>query len=286
MATVEQNLGVQVHYYAQIDFQGFVRVVDALGGVTVDVTRPLLDNEYPAENFAYMRIYVPAGLQQMDGRTALQYVRSRHADSDLGRNQRQQAVLLALKQKGLQLNIVTKLNSLLDQLQGAVKTDLSITQAGSLAQLAQQIPAENIRSYSITADMTEPTFINGAEVLLPDWPQIRAQVQAMLSDPRLENESARLLVLNGTNTAGLAGRTRDQLVAAGLTVTDVGQAPNSGEYPRTQVVDYSGGAKPLTVQCLRQELGLGADQVRTGPPAEAPEGIDLVVIMGDDASQP
>jgi hypothetical protein len=218
----------------------------------------------------------------MNGRTALQYVRSRHADSDLGRNQRQQAVLLALKQKGLQLNIVTKLNSLLDQLQGAVQTDLSITQAGSLAQLAQQIPAENIRSYSI-AEMTSPTFVNGAEVLLPDWPAIQGQVRAMLSDPRLENEGARLLVLNGTNTAGLAGRTRDRLTAAGLTVIEVGQAPNSGEYPRTQVVDYSGGSKPLTVQRLRQELGLAADQVRPAPPAEAPEGIDLVVIMGDDA---
>src|SRR5206468_1045302 len=55
-ATVEQNLDIPVHYFAQIDFQGFVRVVDALDGVTVDVPKPLLDNEYPAENWSFMRI--------------------------------------------------------------------------------------------------------------------------------------------------------------------------------------------------------------------------------------
>jgi LCP family protein required for cell wall assembly len=282
-ATVEQNLGIPVHYFAEIDFQGFVRVVDALDGIVVDVPRPLLDNEYPAENFAFMRIYIPSGLQQMDGRTALQYVRSRHADSDLSRNQRQQGVLLALKQKGLQLNIITKLDNLLTQLQGAVKTDLSLSQAGSLGQLAQQIPAGSIRSYSITADMTSPGNVNGAEVLIPDWAQIRAQVRAMMSDSRLENEAARILVLNGTETAGLAGRTRDRLAAAGLSVADVGQAPNTGNYPRTQLLDYTGGEKPATVEKLRKELSLESNQVRAGLAADRPANIDLVLIVGDDA---
>jgi LCP family protein required for cell wall assembly len=286
VATVEQNLDLPIHYFAQIDFAGFQRVVDALDGITVDVPRPLLDNEYPAENFSFMRIYIPAGLQHMDGRTALQYVRSRHADSDLSRNQRQQAVLVAIKQKGLQIGIVSKLNNVLSQLQGAIKTDLSITQAGSLAQMAQQIPAANIHSYPIDANMVSQQQVNGQDVLVPDWAQIHAAVRQMLSDPRLANEGARLLVLNGTTTAGLAGRTQAQLQAAGFNVVDIAQAPDSGQYPRTVIVDYSGGQKPFTVQQLRQTLNVGNGQVQTGQEAARPPNVDLVVIMGDDAAQP
>ncbi len=286
VATVEQNLGLPIHYFAQIDFAGFQRVVDALDGITVDVPRPLIDNEYPAENFSFMRLYVPGGLQHMDGRTALQYVRSRHADSDLSRNQRQQAVLLAIKQKGLQLGILSKLNNLLTQLQGAIKTDLSISQAGSLAQLAQQVPAANIHSYAIDANMTSQQQINGQDVLVPDWTQIHAAVRQMLSDPRLGNEGARLLVQNGTTTEGLASRTRDRLQAAGFNVADIGQVADAGQHPRTQIIDFTGGQKPFTVQQLRQTLNVGAGQVQTGQEADHPPNIDLIVIMGDDAARP
>lgn len=286
VATVEQNLNLPIHYFAQIDFAGFQRVVDALDGITVDVPRPLLDNEYPAENFSFMRIYIPGGLQHMDGQTALQYVRSRHADSDLSRNQRQQAVLVAIKQKGLQLGVLSKLNNLLTQLQGAIKTDLSLNQAGSLAQLAQQIPAGSIHSYAIDANMTSQQQVNGQDVLIPDWPQIHAAVQQMLSDPRLANEGARLLVQNGTTAEGLASRTRDQLQAAGFNVVDIGQAADPGPHPQTLIIDYTGGQKPFTVQQLRQTLNVGANQVQTGQEANHPPNVDLIVIMGDDAARP
>jgi hypothetical protein len=107
----------------------------------------------------------------------------------------------------------------------------------------------------------------------------------MLSDPRLANEGARLLVLNGTTTAGLAGRTQAQLQAAGFNVVNIDQAPDSGQYPRTVIVDYTGGQKPFTVQQLRQTLNVGAGQVQTGQEADRPPNVDLVVIMGDDAAR-
>src|SRR5207253_11179176 len=115
---------------------GFERIVDTMGGVTIDVPKPLADNDYPLAQNSYgtTRIYIAAGLQHMDGRTALEYARSRHADSDLGRNSRQQQVLLALRPQGVSLNLLPNLNELLSQLSGAIKTDLSLTQVGSLAQ--------------------------------------------------------------------------------------------------------------------------------------------------------
>ena len=222
----------------------------------------------------------------MDGQTALQYVRSRHADSDLSRNQRQQAVLVAIKQRALQVGILAKLNNVLTQLQGAIKTDLPINQAGSLAQLAQQVPAANIHSYAIDANMTSQQQVNGQDVLVPDWTLIHAAVRQMLSDPRLANEGARLLVQNGTNTEGLASRTRDQLQAAGFNVVDIGQAADPGAHPQTLIIDYTGGQKPFTVQQLRQTLNVGATQVQTGQEADHPPNVDLIIIMGDDAARP
>ena len=72
MATVEDNFNIPIHYFAQVDFTGFERIVDAMGGINIDVPRPLADNEYPYGDYGYSRIYVPAGLQHLDGHTALQ----------------------------------------------------------------------------------------------------------------------------------------------------------------------------------------------------------------------
>lgn len=91
--TVEGFLGIEIDYIAQIDFRGFERVINTLGGITVDVEQPLLDATYPTEDYGVERIYIPAGLQVMDGATALRYARSRHASSDFDRSRRQQQVL-------------------------------------------------------------------------------------------------------------------------------------------------------------------------------------------------
>ncbi len=90
------NRHVRVDYTAQVNFDGFVQVIDALGGITVDVPKPIIDEAYPTENFGIMRVEFQPGPQRMDGETALIYARTRHADSDFGRAQRQQQVLRAI----------------------------------------------------------------------------------------------------------------------------------------------------------------------------------------------
>jgi LCP family protein required for cell wall assembly len=93
---LEGLLDVRVDYIAQIDFSGFERLVDSIGGVVVDVPTPLLDPQYPTEFYSVERVYIPAGLQVMNGRTALTYARSRHSTSDFDRSRRQQQVLRAV----------------------------------------------------------------------------------------------------------------------------------------------------------------------------------------------
>jgi LCP family protein required for cell wall assembly len=291
MSTIEQNLGIHIHYYAKVDFTGFEQIIDTMGGLTLDVPRPLVDNEYPLGDHGVTRIYIPAGLQHMDGRTALAYARSRHADSDLGRNFRQQQVLLAIREQGLNLNLITKLNELAGELSDAVETNLSVSQVGSLAQLAQEFDQDSIQTVSITADMVTETILpNGADVLIPNWDVIRPLVAQAFADPRLAKEAARISVQNGTATGGIGKKMYDELIAEGFTVPDLRSVPGEeqGTYPATTITDYTAGAKPRTLEALCGTLNVDCSQVQQGDPAAAPVAqtdglpVDIVVIAGDD----
>jgi LCP family protein required for cell wall assembly len=99
--TVEQFLnlnahGMRIHHTAQVNFEGFVGIIDALGGITIDVPTHIVDYEYPTEDFGTTVVEFERGLQHMDGQRALIYARTRHADSDFGRAERQQQVLRAI----------------------------------------------------------------------------------------------------------------------------------------------------------------------------------------------
>src|SRR4051794_34365113 len=101
--TIEANFGIKIDNYARVDFDGFEQVVDAIGGVIVDVDRPIKDDEYPTDDYGLIRLYIPPGPMLMDGKTALMYARSRHSEDDFGRARRQQKVLMAIRDRGLQI---------------------------------------------------------------------------------------------------------------------------------------------------------------------------------------
>jgi len=169
-ATVEGFLGVTVDYTAQIDFAGFERVVDTLGGITIDVPRPLLDPAYPTEDYGYERIYVPAGLQVLDGRTALRYARSRHSTSDFDRSRRQQEVLRAIlaevRGRGL-LSQAGLLPELARDLQASVSTTLPLSDLDTLrglAALAQRLTPERIVQLSINPNDVAVVAESGSDI--------------------------------------------------------------------------------------------------------------------------
>ncbi len=179
-ATIEYNFGIPIHYFAEVDFDGFVRIVDTLGGVTVDVPAPIKDDEYPGERYDYTRIYFPTGLQHMDGRTALRYVRTRHDDNDFARGARQQQVLQALREQGIRLNLIARADKLLAQLADTVRTDLSPTEVLALAKLGTEIDRGKIRTYSLlnaTYSYWEP---GQPYYLIPDWAAIQHVLNEMM----------------------------------------------------------------------------------------------------------
>jgi len=142
VATVEQNFRVHVDDYIWIGLLGLVKLIDAIGGIDVVTSNPVLDDYYPADiygnsPYGYERVAVLGGPQHLDGLHAMQYVRSRHGDlqSDLGRSQRQQQVLIAIRQKAKQLS-AEDLPGIAQALGGELKTSMSLTKVAQLLPVA------------------------------------------------------------------------------------------------------------------------------------------------------
>src|SRR5438477_5963360 len=100
--TVTTDFGLPIQFYARVDFRGFEQLIDAVGGVVIDVDWPVKDDEYPTADYGYQRVYFAPGPQLMDGHTALQYARSRHGTSDFARAGRPQKVIVSLRARALQ----------------------------------------------------------------------------------------------------------------------------------------------------------------------------------------
>jgi LCP family protein required for cell wall assembly len=177
--TVTYNFGVPIQRFAVIDFEGFKGIVDAVGGVDIDVPREIVDYEYPTPDYRTETLYIPAGRIHMDGDLALKYVRTRHGDSDFGRLQRQQQVMLAIRDKAVSIGSINRVPEVLNAVSDSVQTDLTLPEILSLAKKWSQIPRENIHSYRIDETMIQPYVTpQGGQVLLPDRDKI-AEVVAM-----------------------------------------------------------------------------------------------------------
>ncbi len=180
-ATIGWNLGVPINKYGVIDFNGFKAVVDAIGGIEVDVPHTIEDDAYPTEDYGIERLVIPAGHIHMDGTLALKYVRTRHQDSDFGRLQRQQQVILAIREKALSLGSIGKVPEVLNALGDSLQTDLTLPEILTLAKKWAAIPKQNIHTYRIDQTMATPYVTSGgADVLLPNREAIGAVVAQFL----------------------------------------------------------------------------------------------------------
>jgi LCP family protein required for cell wall assembly len=180
--TVAALTGLPVHYYAAVRFDGFTRIIDAFGGVVLDVARPVKDNQYPTDDYRLERIFIPAGVQWMSGATALQYVRSRHESSDFERSRRQQNVLLALRSRLGEPDTALRLLEMAPDLAALVETDLGLREAILLAGLARQIEIDDV----VTLVLAPPEFgreINSPSLysIVPDQAAIQQRLAELLA---------------------------------------------------------------------------------------------------------
>lgn len=293
METVENFLGVRVDHYLAVNFEAFRDFINLIDGIRVDVPETINDPTYPDECYGYDPFYMREGLQDLNGPLALQYARTRVTDGgDIDRAARQQAVILAVRQKLLDVNMIPKLIAraplLYNSFQKNVKTSFTETEIIQLGLLVQEIERNNIQMGVIDYNYVIPqvTFDNQS-VLLPNYnfiAELRAELFPPIAAPPQEiedlpdlmlEEGARVAVWNGTQTFGLAAQTQTYLEEIGINVVEVDNADKS-TYGTTEVIDY--GRHEYTTLFLTQAMDLPPLNVKSG---STPEGdFDVLVILG------
>ncbi len=178
--TLLYNFDVPVDYYMITNFYGFTHIIDALGGITVNAYYELYDRCDLPQAVDKM-CYIPSGLNTMNGKTALWYVRSRSSTSDFDRTRRAQEVVYAIAKKMISLNAVSRAPELFNLFINSVETNVPLDLVVTLMPLAADILAnpELIQRYAITEDQTTPYIVpeNGSWVLIPDFEAIAETIR-------------------------------------------------------------------------------------------------------------
>jgi LCP family protein required for cell wall assembly len=172
--TVSQFFNVPIDYYLTVNFDGFRKIIDAVGGVDIDVPYAIDDYNYPSDDegdlFGTLHVHFDEGPQHMDGKSALRYARTRHADNDFMRNKRQLQVILAARKAALKVDILPKLPDLIDKVAGAIETNVTFREQMSLAQFMSGLTASDIVTSTLDRQMIVPTVLpDGSEGLNLDW---------------------------------------------------------------------------------------------------------------------
>jgi LCP family protein required for cell wall assembly len=279
--------GLDINYFVEVNFGGFKSIVDVLGGVTVNVQIPVVDDRYPGSAGHLARLYIPAGLQHMDGAAALRYSRSRHQSSDFDRGARQQRVLVSLREQTDIGSILPSLDALTAAIQQSVRTDIPPSLVPQLLQAADGIDARSIRSVIFTPPYygTEGNEPVRGYIIDPNVERIRAAVRtAFKVDPTfaesrdaIAEEGATVWILNGAGKAGQAASLAAYLEYLGIAATAPVQRPDTTGLTATTIRAYNGADAddPLTVAALQQVFGVTVEPV-TDPLVR----VDFIVITG------
>jgi LCP family protein required for cell wall assembly len=280
--TVATDFGVPIDYYARVDFHGFQQMVDLVGGVIIDVDWPVKDDEYPTDDYGYQRIYFGPGPQLMDGRTALEYARSRHGMNDFARAGRQQKVILAVRNRVLQLDMLSKAPDMLNIVQQSVTTNLSPVQMLELAKLMSNVDRGNIANLVIDTNYVTP-FVgaDGADLLRPNVPAIKRAIAATEREAAHPELRAKVEVLNGSGTVGLGQRAADYLTAQGFNVVRIAAAERS-DYTSSSVVVLTDNTQ--AAQALASTLKVPDTAISELPTPNA--GADIRIVLGQDFRVP
>ena len=268
--TIEESLGIPIDYYVRADFDGFVEIIDAIGGVEVDVECPLTDIE------------LEPGIQHMDGELALLYARSRITTNDFDRSRRQRKLLMALWGKAKSTDIITKIPALWSAMAGTFDTDMPLSQVLSLGVIGVQLKPNYIFSQSIGPWQVQNwTTSEGYEVLLPLDDEIQELLDAFYGpidfDFLQRVGETQIQVLNGTWRDQAARLAATNLGWMGFQVPDVGTADRQ-DYAESQVIVLN--AEEDIAELAAQTLDLLPSSLRYNP--DPGSTVNIRIILGAD----
>ena len=286
--TILYNLGIPIHYYAKVNFDGFRKIVDTLGGVDVPVNcqlteykllDPTLDERVAASYELYTQ---PAGVAHMDGALALWFARARPVGGDFFRGYRQRQVLRAIYHKAKSADVIPHVPELYAQFHDVVESDLGLWEIMQFVPMSARVDDTSIRSLHIGPNQTTSWVTPGGEaVLIPRPDQMRVLVNDFLSvevENRLERELTWVEIVSGAGSD-------DSLALAAETLRNEGFAVRFGEpaeslHAETTLIDYTTSAKGSPLARLASILHV-AEQNVSAQPAAASQ-VQFRVILGAD----
>ena len=298
--TLEEVLGIEIHYYVRVNFDGFVDAIDTIGGVTVNLEEAVYDPNFDWE-FGTNALNLPAGENTLDGQTALLLSRARGATGiglgvsrgDFGRSDRQREILLAARDKVLSAGTYAnpvRISELIRNAGNNVRTNIQISEMLRMFEIAENISSDAIVSYGLDNgpdNYLRSSNIGGASVQVPktgNYNEIKLFVRELFVDGFIKQEAPVLDVYNGSTIPGLAGETSTELESFGYSIGIVDNAP-AQNYQTTVIYDLSGGEKPFTKQLIENRF-----EVQMLPASELPAALenttsDFVIIIGSDNAE-
>ncbi len=296
-------LEIDIHHVIRVDFSGFARFVDAIGGVDVNVERSFVDPQFPTPDDRWTSVSFKKGPQHFSGQDALTFARSRHGNngegSDFARSHRQQLIMMAIREKLLSLNTLadpTKLSALYSVVSSHVQTDLTLWDMLQLAPLAKDFSREKVSMHVLTdAPDGELTAANvaGAFMLFPnkpDWSEIRdlaqnpfhtLEVAPTSTKPVVagQTDTLKIEIKNGTTRTGFASQVAAKLERSGYEIVAFGNAIRRG-YERTVIYDLTNGKKSAQLAALRRLLGADVSTITPVADADDPKRLKLALNDG------
>lgn len=276
--TVEELFDCDVPYYVRCDFDTFVKAVDLLGGVDVEV--PDVEGRGRGmnydDNWGNLHIHLTPGMHHLNGYEAMGFVRYRHGDSDICRTKRQQEFIRALLAQKLKVGNVPSLLRAASYVLKNLDTNLSWREVADLLRIAKAVSPADLKTETVPITDMMIGGIYYASLRESAFQEMMAGIRAHLRGG--ETAQLAVTVLNGSGIAGAAARTAAKLENKGWTIESTGNA-ESHDHEESRI-EYPPGARE-SAQHLAEDLGLDSSSL-----AESPSGIGgLRVIVGrGDAS--
>jgi LCP family protein required for cell wall assembly len=285
--TIAYNLGIRIDHTAMVEFDGFRRIVDTLGGVEVPIACAytdwrLIDPSYDPENENNWWLFtVGPGQVHMDGDLALWYARSRSKSNDFDRGRRQQEVIRTIFTKALQTDTFSKIPQLYNDFSSTIITDLGLTDLLLMSPYAVNFTNANIRGYYI-----RPPYVSswitpgGAAVLLPNEAELNQMLieATTLSTYAVERKTITVDVQNGASFD-----TWDTLAASRLNYAGYQTTLSNADrrdYASSVIVDFTPGQDSDQRQTIISTLNLYSANIISLPDANSP--VQYRVILGYD----
>ncbi len=287
--TLRYNLGLEIDFYARVDFKDFQAIIDALGGVEITVDCALQDwilkapDLDPQDEANWELLTLPVGVHVLDGHTALWYARSRRTSSDFDRGRRQQDLMRAIWLRLRRLGLLEQAGMLWDQLTGIVDTDMQVQDILGLLPTGLVLEPERIAQYVFIPHVHVESWLtpSGAAVQLPIREAVATLVQHFLQPPtgnRLVSAGPSIEIVNATGYPGMERVAADLLAWEGFRAIAAGAESNYT--PRTTVYDFTGRTKGGILEALLAALRLPTAEVIITPDPQ--RSADYRVILGED----